>query len=123
MKNLSALPINAVGRNAMWSYDRFVAPRFPGAPTIIETTRSYEMPDIAAVPEGSDIAVELYGGVIALRLDGWLNRISIERYTWIKFANQEETRIAFLILWRSIEPLDSTDDVRLAIKRWRDEHG
>ena len=37
-------------------------PRFAGAPAVIETTRSYEMPDVIALPGGADVRVEFYGG-------------------------------------------------------------
>lgn len=52
---MKKLPINSVARNAIWSYPKAIAPRIPGAPAIIETIRSYEPPDISALPEGSTL--------------------------------------------------------------------
>jgi hypothetical protein len=54
----------------VWIYDDIVEPRFAGAPAIVESKRSYEMPDFNFLLEGADIAVKLYGGAITLRLDG-----------------------------------------------------
>ncbi len=53
---MKELPINAASRNVVWIYDHVVPPRFRGAPAIIETTRSHQMPDLFEVPEGSDIS-------------------------------------------------------------------
>lgn len=114
------LPINCAARNALWSYDRAVQPRFAGAPVITETTRSYEMPDIAAVPEGSDITVELYGGTLTIRLDGFLHRISIERFEWVRFPNEAEARAALLELWRAIEKCESIGETQKNAGKWRD---
>ena len=58
------VPINSAARNAVWAYPKVVPGHFPGAPTIFETMRTYEMPDIFSLPEGSDIAVELWGGAV-----------------------------------------------------------
>ena len=56
------LPINSAARNALWIYDALAEPRFAGAPAIVEPKRSYEMPNFNSLPEGANIAVELYGG-------------------------------------------------------------
>lgn len=115
------LPMDAAGRNALWVYDREVASRFPGAPTLIETTRSYERPDIEAVPAGSDVAVELYGGAVTLRLDGLQYRISVDRYDWVRCADEQAARAAFIALWQLVEQLESLSNVRAAIKEWRQQ--
>ena len=112
------LPINSAARNAMWVYDALVAPRFDGAPAIVEPKRSYEMPDFGSLPEGADIAVELYGGAITLRLDGAQRRVYIRRYEFVSFASDEEARHRFLTLWREVEALDSAADVERAADEW-----
>ena len=87
-----ALPINSVALNAVWVYDALAEPRFPGAPAVAETRRSREMPDFKRLPEGADIAVELYGGAVTLRLDGAQRRIYIRRFEFVSFASDEEAR-------------------------------
>ena len=115
------LLINAAGRNAVWVYDRADPPRFPGAPTLIETTRSSEMPEISEVLAGSDIAVELYGGAVTLRLDGLQHRISVERYDWVGYRDEQQARSAFTELWQSVEQLESVAEVRAAVREWRQQ--
>ena len=56
------LPINVAARNCVWAYPCRISLRFRGAPTVLETTRSHEMPDVLALPEGTDVSVEFYGG-------------------------------------------------------------
>src|SRR5918997_5102599 len=103
MPKAKELPINCAARNAVWVYPRVAPPRFPGAPAIVETTRSYQMPDISALPDGADVAVELYGGACALRLDGENHRVYVSRFHYAGFDSQEEARQAFLDLWRAVE--------------------
>jgi hypothetical protein len=112
------LPINSAARNALWIYDALVEPRFDGAPAIVEPKRSYEMPDFSSLPEGADIAVELYGGAIILRLDGAQRRVYIRRYEFVSFASDEEARRRFLTLWREVEALDSVAEVERAADEW-----
>ena len=112
------LPINSAARNALWVYDALVEPRFDGAPAIVEPKRSYEMPDFSLLPEGADIAVELYGGAIILRLDGAQRRVYIRRYEFVSFASDEEARHRFLTLWREVEALDSAAEVERAADEW-----
>lgn len=45
MPRVKKLPINCAARNAVWVFQRVAEPRFPGAPAVVETARSYEMPD------------------------------------------------------------------------------
>jgi hypothetical protein len=116
-----SLPINCAARNATWVYARPVPPRFPGAPTITEITRSHLMPDSSALPEGADLAVELYGGAVLLRLDGLLRRIYTGRFEWVGFASEAEARAAFVGLWRRIERLETPAEVSEAAAAWRDE--
>jgi hypothetical protein len=111
-------PLNSAVRNALWVYDAIVEPRFDGALALVEPRRSYEMPDFQSLPEGADIAVELYGGAITLRLDGAQRRIYIRRYEFVSFASDEEARHRFLTLWREVEALDSAAEVERAADEW-----
>src|SRR5205085_4161166 len=113
-----SLPINSVARNAVWVYDALIGPRFAGAPAVVETKRSHEMPDFNSLPEGADIAVELYGAVVTLRLDGSQHRVYIRRFEYVSFASDEEARHRFLTLWREVESLDSTAEVERAAGEW-----
>lgn len=112
------LPINSAARNAVWVYDAPVEPRFPGAPAVVEPKRSYEMPDFNSLPEGADIAVELYGGAVILRLDGAQRRVYIRRFEFVSFASDEEARHRFLTLWREVEVLDSITEIERAAEEW-----
>jgi hypothetical protein len=112
------LPINCAARNAVWVYDDVAEPRFAGAPEIVERKRSYEMPDFNSLPEGADIAVELYGGAVTLRLDGAQRRVYIRRFEFVSFASEEEARHRFLTLWREVETLDSAAEVERAADEW-----
>lgn len=119
LKRMSqSLPINAAVRNAVWIYEARTAPRFADAPSIIETTRSHEMPDFSSLPENACFAVELYGGAVALRLDGELHRIYIRRFEYVSFISDEDARYAFLTLWREVEALQSAADVEAAAEEW-----
>ncbi len=113
-----SLPINAVVRNAVWIYEGRTAPRFADAPSIIETTRSHEMPDLSSLPENACVAVELYGGAISLKLDGELHRIYIRRFEYVSFTSNEEARYAFLTLWREVETLQSAAEVEAVAEEW-----
>ena len=112
------LPINSAARNAVWVYDSFAAPRFVGAPAIVEARRSYEMPDFGELPEGADIAVELYGGAVTLRLDGAQRRVYTRRFEFVSFTSDEEARHRFLTLWREVEVLDSVAEVERVAEEW-----
>ncbi len=112
------LPINSAARNAVWVYDALVEPRFSGAPAVVESKRSYEMPDFKLLPEGADIAVELYNGAITIRLDGSQRRVYIRRFEFVSFASDEEARHRFLTLWREVESLDSITTVERATDEW-----
>lgn len=111
-------PLNSAVRNALWRYDSVIAPRFDGAPAMVEPKRSYEMPDVNSLPEGADIAVELYGGAVTLRLDGAQHRISIRRFEYVSFTSDEEARHRFLTLWREVEVLESAAEVERAADEW-----
>ncbi len=112
------LPINSAARNALWIYTAVVEPRFIGAPAVVEPKRSYEMPEFNSLPEGADIAVELYGGAVTLRLDGAQRRVYIRRFEYVSFASDEEARHRFLTLWREVEALDSAAEVERAADEW-----
>lgn len=113
-----SLPINSAARNALWIYDAIVEPRFIDAPAVVEPKRSYEMPEFNSLPEGANIAVELYGGAITLRLDGAQRRVYIRRFEFVSFSSDEEARHRFLTLWREVEALDSAAEVERAAAEW-----
>ncbi len=117
------LPINIAARNAFWVYDALVAPRFAGAPSILESKRSHEIPDFDTLPEGANVAVEMYGGAFTLRLDGELRRVYVRRFEYASFTSERDVRHAFLTLWREVEALESAAEVgRVAgewLERWR----
>lgn len=46
------------------AYPLVAPPRFPGAPVIVETAHSYQMPAVTALPDGPDVAAELYWGCL-----------------------------------------------------------
>lgn len=112
------LPINAAARNCVWAHPRLVPPRFRGAPTVIETRRSHEMPDVLALPEGADVSVEFYGGAYSVWLEGEKRRVYVRRFEYVSFASEEEARHAFLTLWRDVEWLESAAEVERAAGQW-----
>jgi hypothetical protein len=112
------LPINCAARNSVWVYLRAAAPRFPGAPIILETAHTYEQPDIFSLPEGANVTVELYGGAVSLWLDGERQRVHIRRFDHVTFPAEEEARHAFMRLWREVEWLESPAEIELAAERW-----
>ena len=118
---MKELPINAAARNVVWVYDHVVAPRFPKAPAIIETTRSHRMPDFEVVPEGSDISAELYGRALTLSLRGDNHRVYIARFTFASYASDAEARAAFMSLWRRVERLESVAEIEEAAQVWLEE--
>lgn len=93
-------------------------PRFNGAPAIVESRRSCEMPDFRSLPEGANIAVELYGGAVTLRLDGAQRRVYIRKFEYVSFTSDEEARHRFLTLWREVEALDSVTEVERVAGEW-----
>ena len=92
------LPINCAARNAVWVYDDLVPPRFDGAPTMVERRRAHERPDFHKLPAEADIAVEIYGGAITLRLDGARRRVHIDKFDYASCRSDEEARHALLTL-------------------------
>ena len=112
------LPINSAARNCVWAYPHIVPPRFAGAPAVVEVTRSHEAPDVLALPEGADVAVEFYGGAYSFRLDGEKRRVYVRRFEYVSFASEEEARHAFLTLWREVEGLESAVEVERAAGEW-----
>jgi hypothetical protein len=115
---MKELPINCAARNGVWIYPRPVPPRFAAAPVIFEMTRSHERPDVFTLPEGSDVTVELYGGVCSLWLDGERRRGHVRRFDHITFTSEEEARHAFMRLWREVETLESPAELERAAERW-----
>jgi hypothetical protein len=114
------LPINSAARNCVWAYPHIVPPRFAGAPAVVEVTRSHEMPDVLALPEGADVAVEFYGGAYSFWLDGEKRRVYVRRFEYVSFTSEEEARHAFLTLWREVEGLESAVEVERAAGEWLD---
>jgi len=114
----TTLPINSAARNAVWSYSRPAAPRFAGAPALIETTRSPERPDFSLLPSGSEVRVEFYGGAYSLWVDGERRRVYVRRFEYVAFPTEEEARHAFLTLWREVEHLESAVEVERAADEW-----
>lgn len=112
------LPINSVARNAIWSYPKSMPPRFPGAPAVIETTRSYEPPDFGWLPDGADIGVELYGGAVKFHLDGERRRTYVARFEYVSFISEREARSALASLWRRLRRLGTIADVEKSIRQW-----
>jgi hypothetical protein len=112
------LPINSAARNCVWAYPHTVPPRFAGAPAVVEMTRSHEMPDVPALPEGADVAVEFYGGAYTMWLDGGKRRVYVRRFEYVSFASEGEARHAFLTLWREVEGLESAAEVERAGEQW-----
>jgi hypothetical protein len=111
-------PINSAARNSLWSYPVSRPPHFAGAPAVVETTRSHEMPDIIALPGGADVRVEFYGGAYSVWLDGERCRVYVGRFDYVPFASDEEARYAFLTLWREVEMLGSPAEVERAATLW-----
>ena len=112
------LPINRAARNSVWTYPQPKPPRFPGAPVIVEMTRSHELPDIFSLPEGSDVTLELYGGAVSLKLEGERHRVHVRRFDHVRFPSEAEARHHFMKLWSEVEMLESPDAVELAVDRW-----
>lgn len=112
------LPINSAARNCVWAYPHTVPPRFADAPAVVETTRSHEMPDVLALPEGADVAVEFYGGAYSFWLDGEKQRVYVGRFEYVSFTSGEEARHAFITLWREVEGLGSAAEAERAAREW-----
>jgi hypothetical protein len=111
---MKSIPINCAGRNAVWTFPRVSPPRFPDAPAVVEITRSHEMPDVVALPEGADAAVEFYGGAYSFRLDGGRRRVYVSRFEYASFTSEEEARHPLLTLWREVGRLESAAEVERA---------
>ena len=112
------LPINSAARNAVWAFDAVTEPRFAGAPAMVEKRRSHQMPDVVSLPAGADLAVELYGGAVALRLDGGRRRGYVRRFEFVPFASDEEARHGLLTLWRKVGAQGSAAEVERAADEW-----
>jgi hypothetical protein len=114
----SDLPFTCAARNALWIYPAPTPPRFKGAPTIIDTKRTYEQPDFDQLPEQADVTVELYGRAQSFRLDGMTRRIYIERFEFVSFKTDAEARAAFADLWEQIRYLNSLAEIQKASRDW-----
>jgi hypothetical protein len=107
-----------VGRNVTWTYSRFVPSRFPGAGPVAEEVQSYKKPELAGLPAGSAVSLEIFGGLIKLHLDGEIRRISVEQHGRVYFDSEDDARTALETLWTEIEDLDSLLEIRDAIRAW-----
>ena len=87
MPRVRKLSINCAARNVVWVYPRVAPPRFPGTPEVVETARSHRMPDFSTLPEGSDLAVELYGGACSPWMNGESHRIYVRRFHYAAFTS------------------------------------
>jgi len=114
--------INSAARNALWSYPVARPPRFASAPVVVETTRSYEMPDVTSLPGGADVRVKFYGGAYSFWLDGERRRVYVSRFDYVSFTSDEEARYALLTLWREVEMLQSPAKVEQAAALWAEKH-
>lgn len=112
------MPINCAARNAVWVYDDLVLPRFDGALAIVERRRTHERPDFHKLPAEADVAVELYGGALTLRLDGSRRRVHTDKFDYVSYRSDEEARHALLTLWRAVEQLESAAEVKAAAAEW-----
>jgi hypothetical protein len=54
------------------------------------------MPDFDTLPEGADVAVELYGKAILLQLDGLSKRVYTERFEFVSFPVRKRPALHFL---------------------------
>jgi hypothetical protein len=115
---MSQARFTSVARNSLWIYPRVVRSRFPNAPAIIETTRSYEAPEFAAIPEGGDVECEIYNRALSIRLDGEKNQVYIARFVYVRTDSYREALDALAELWRRIMDLDSVEEVQNEMSRW-----
>jgi hypothetical protein len=93
-------------------------PRFTGAPAVVEVTRPHEIPDVPALPESADVAVEFYGGAYSFWLNGEKRRVYVRRFKYVSFTSEEAVHHAFLTLWREVEGLESAIEVERAAGEW-----
>jgi len=68
---------------------------------------AHERPDFHRLPAEADVAVELYGGALTLRLDGVRRRVHTDKFDSASYRSDEEARHALLTLWRAVEHLES----------------
>jgi hypothetical protein len=113
-------PINSAASNSLWVYPVACPPRFAGAPAAVETTRSYEMSVVPALPGGADVRVEFYGGAYSFWLDGERSRVYVSRFEHVSFTS-EEARHTLLTLWHEVELMESPTEVERWLERRRGE--
>lgn len=118
---MTQLPINCAARNVVWIYPRPARPRFPGAPPIIETTRTHEMPEFDDLLDEADIMVELYGNTVSLWLDADRRRVYIHRFHYVVYPSYGVARDYFLDLWQRVRCLESIAAVVAEAEKWYDE--
>ncbi len=118
---MTQLPINSAERNAVWVFPKLAHSRFPGAPPIIETTRTHEMPNFNNLLHEADISVELYGNAVSLWLDAERRRVYIRRFHFVAYPSYEAARDGFRDLWQRIRCLESIAKVEAVAEKWYDE--
>lgn len=64
------------------------------------------------------MAVDLYGDAFSLWLDGTGCVTHVRRFDYATVPRKEETRHAFIRLWREVERLESPAEMELAAERW-----
>jgi len=51
-------------------------------------------------------------------MDGNLHRVYIRRFEYVSFPTEDDTRHAFLTLWREVEYLESAAEIERAAENW-----
>lgn len=74
------------------------------------------MPDVQALPVGTDIKVESYASAYSFWLDGKRRRVYISCFEYISFT-LEEARPALHTLWLEVELLESSAEVERVVAR------
>jgi hypothetical protein len=66
------------------------------------------------LPAAADVAVELYGGALTLRLDGMRRQVHTGKFDYASYRSDEEARYALLTLWRAVAHLEFAVEVKEA---------
>ncbi len=118
---MTQLPINSAERNAVWVFPKLAHSRFPGAPPIIETTRTHEIPNFNDLLDEADIMVELYGNAVSLWLDADRRRVYLRRYHYVAYPSYEAARAGFRDVWQRVRGLESITAVEVEAEKWYNE--
>lgn len=118
---MTQLPINSAERNAVWVCPKLAHSRFPGAPPIIETTRTHDVPDFNDLLDEADLMVELYGNAVSLWLDAERRRVYVRRFHFVAYPSYQAARDGFRDLWQRVRCLASIAAVEAEAEKWYDE--